>query len=367
MVQESKQPFFSEVTKIPEIFKSNYIPSLNGFRAFSIIGVVICHIFSDNHSNNLLNKSLIGLGSLGVYVFFVISGFLITTLLLKEKCIKGSVSLRRFYKRRFIRILPLAYLYIAVVAILKFAFHFEVPLLAFFGAGLFLINQPTFNTSHYFGHYWSLSYEEQFYLIFPFIFKVDFKVYLRFLIALLFLIILFRHLDLDAWQRSHNYLKIFKYFREFIKKLDGIVIGSLLSIMVFKNRIPLRFIKDKKLLINVLFVSALLVLNVLGVGIFNNEKSTILSLIIALLIITNIQQTNSFAFNLLNNKAISYIGVMSYSIYIWQQLFAFRENHFFKTALKIEAFWPNIVVLGFISYISYNYYEKPFFRLKGKS
>ena len=100
-----KKNFFAEITEIPEVFNASHFPGLDGLRAISILIVLLGH-------------SLIGTwwvkyfpGSIGVDIFFVISGFLITTLLLKEKVKNGKVSLSNFYMRRFLRIF-LSHIYI---------------------------------------------------------------------------------------------------------------------------------------------------------------------------------------------------------------------------------------------------------------
>lgn len=107
-------------------------------------------------------------GVTGVTVFFVISGFLITTLLLKEEAKTGRISLSGFYRRRAFRILPAAFAYLAVA--LVFALQAGLPWkpVEWIGAALFFRNLVTGDAgSHLTGHFWSLSIEEQFYLFWP--------------------------------------------------------------------------------------------------------------------------------------------------------------------------------------------------------
>ena len=102
---------------LSSLLRSNYYYSLNGFRGISIILVLFYHLqLSDNYFYTTIFN-----GGLGVNIFFVISGFLITSLCLKEKEVTGGLSLKKFYIRRFLRIFPLAYLYIGVVF---FLIHF---------------------------------------------------------------------------------------------------------------------------------------------------------------------------------------------------------------------------------------------------
>lgn len=137
-----------------------YWPQLDGLRAVSIILVLAAHTADPVWSQ--LN------GSLGVTLFFVISGFLITTLLLREEDAHEVVSLSRFYIRRVFRIVPLYALALALAAALVLVFHLGQ------GGGNFLERLPlllTFNGelagSGTFSHSWSLGIEEKFYILWP--------------------------------------------------------------------------------------------------------------------------------------------------------------------------------------------------------
>jgi len=140
--------------------------SLDGLRCISIVAV-IWHHFPALHFNHLLKNGL-----MGVQLFFVISGFLITTLLLRERESKGSISMRKFYMRRTLRILPIYYTMLALYTVLVFFLKSGPPRDEFFG------NMPYFltYTSNWFvgdaggvvfSFSWSLATEEQFYLFWP--------------------------------------------------------------------------------------------------------------------------------------------------------------------------------------------------------
>src|SRR5437868_1936649 len=156
------------------------IRSLDGLRAISILMVIFGHAGQTipYHIDHFLAYKLITDATLGVRIFFVISGFLITKLLLIEKEKTGDISIRNFYARRVIRIFPVFYLYILVLLLLKWFFKpnvFEDYNLILF-AGLYLWNYkhlfyqspfPNDPAFHIVGHFWSLSMEEQFYLLWP--------------------------------------------------------------------------------------------------------------------------------------------------------------------------------------------------------
>jgi peptidoglycan/LPS O-acetylase OafA/YrhL len=161
------------MTRFPS--KASRIPYLDGLRAYSILLVLFGHTIESNPWLNAKWYLRIFLANapLGVRVFFVLSGFLITTLLLNEQDVTGRISIRGFYERRIARIFPPFYLYIAVIGILT-AFHvMQVPAASFWAAGTYTWNLFCLRPGGHgdptgvFNHIWSLSVEEQFYLFWP--------------------------------------------------------------------------------------------------------------------------------------------------------------------------------------------------------
>jgi len=148
--------------------------SLDGLRCLSILAVIWSHA-GRAYEGPL--ASLLTRGGFGVDLFFIISGFLITTLMLREREANGFVSLRRFYMRRALRIFPLYFavlgLYIAMIAIAHrgrsedAAFWSNLP---YFATYTYNIKDPFFLHHGIFGHSWSLATEEQFYLLWPLLF-----------------------------------------------------------------------------------------------------------------------------------------------------------------------------------------------------
>jgi peptidoglycan/LPS O-acetylase OafA/YrhL len=143
---------------------SQRIPSLDGLRAISIALVVLSHLAKWKHVSLSLLESY---GELGVHVFFVLSGYLITNLLLKEYERSSTVSLRDFYVRRAFRIFPAAFVFLAVVVVLYWRQMRWIHIVAAF---LYVANMDPLRP-WIFGHLWSLSIEEQFYLLWPFAVK----------------------------------------------------------------------------------------------------------------------------------------------------------------------------------------------------
>lgn len=153
----------------PHSVDPHRIASLDGLRGVSIWFVILAHASGHFKQSllhrHLLHSALAGLSYFGVTIFFVISGFLITLLLMKEYAQSSRIDLRRFYQRRAVRILPASLLYIAVVILLGNATSSQIAYAL------------TFTTSFFFEHaypplqqLWSLSVEEQFYLLWPLVF-----------------------------------------------------------------------------------------------------------------------------------------------------------------------------------------------------
>jgi len=139
------------------------IPSLDGLRAISIAAVVVGHVAKALHSTAVWGAY----GNTGVRIFFVISGYLITRLLLTEHDRTSTISLREFYIRRAYRILPAAFIFIAAGVIIDWRemtwYHVA--------AALFYVANCDYSLPWIFGHLWSLSVEEQFYLLWPSVLK----------------------------------------------------------------------------------------------------------------------------------------------------------------------------------------------------
>jgi peptidoglycan/LPS O-acetylase OafA/YrhL len=149
--------------------KRDRLPGLDGLRACAIVEVMVSHLAMTNRLPwvPISVMALLGMrGGWGVTVFFVISGFLITYLLVLEETRTGRIALGSFYARRALRILPPGLAYLAVIAVAAFAgwisvTHTDILSSLFFFRNL--INSPDVYTAHF----WSLSIEEQFYLAWP--------------------------------------------------------------------------------------------------------------------------------------------------------------------------------------------------------
>ena len=162
--------------------RTRFFESLDGLRAISILGVIWTHVWyvsGPDYYDTLIKLPVLRNGAFGVSIFFAISGFLITTLLLREQLKYGRISLRDFYIRRTLRIWPLYYatlaLYVALVLILQRGtgrnhvfFHYLPGYLTF----TYTWFAGWQESSAIFNFAWSLSVEEQFYLIWAGVLRV---------------------------------------------------------------------------------------------------------------------------------------------------------------------------------------------------
>ena len=152
---------------------STRLPALDGVRALAVLLVMLSHSLW-RFPETAPWLPWLAQGALGVQLFFVLSGYLITTLLLRERDRTGRISLSSFYMRRARRILPAFLAYVAVIALLQALGLLNIPL-RYYAYVLsqtwnyqVLWNPSVDPTGHwYFGHYWSLALEEQFYLLWP--------------------------------------------------------------------------------------------------------------------------------------------------------------------------------------------------------
>jgi peptidoglycan/LPS O-acetylase OafA/YrhL len=355
-----------EFDAVPPLVDSKYLPSLDGLRAISIGIVIICHLI---YSTPLARYASNGYS--GVCIFFVISGFLITTLLLKEKIASRDISLKKFYARRFLRIFPVAYLYLFVLIFLNIIFQLHISGISFLTACLYVKNLTFLDGGEWqTGHFWSLAVEEQFYLIFPFILKYSFKRYVQLIIAL---IICIPFLDILSYHSGGVLLHGWPHIVfEVVLGICGegtsfILWGSLCSILLFKGVIPcapLEKFRGAALYLLLL----LLALNAQGVTGFPGKRLLDLCLFapgICLVLLLSLQRGKSFSFAVLNNPFMRKIGILSYSIYIWQQLFTAHQPwaRSFKWG---DSGWFNLPALAIVASMSYYLFEKKFLVFKDR-
>jgi peptidoglycan/LPS O-acetylase OafA/YrhL len=328
---------------------------LDGWRAISVLLVILHHIGSYQHprlvSRFFVLAHLVRFGGpLGVKTFFVISGFVICRLLISEESSYGSVSLKAFYCRRVFRILPPLYTYLAAVCLLSSLGLIQGDWRGILSAALFLRDFSFWHVNWLVGHTWSLAVEEQFYLIFPAMWLLTPKRWRGrvFLAAYLFCV---------AWNLSLAHPGHDNVIRE---GFACISCGVLMAIHEgrarrLQNRVPI-FI--------VALVAVMLLIHPTGIGTWQavTYECVIVPPAIGLVLFFSMER-GRWLQAFLCSKPLQAIGVTSYGIYLWQQMFTAPKVSFSGAGEVIPWLLP---LLCIVVPLSYFLIEKPAMRY-GKS
>jgi peptidoglycan/LPS O-acetylase OafA/YrhL len=281
------------------------IPSLDGLRAIAISLVIIGHGAAQTSERGHFFFLWV-YANFGVQIFFVISGYLITTLLLKEHYRTGSIRLADFYRRRAYRILPAAYAFILTVFLLqwKILTKWDVS-----SSLLYLLNYDSGRPWNL-GHLWSLSVEEQFYLLWPLTLVLFFRNRARILTAA-FLATPFINLALRYFHLQKG-LGLW-----FPSTADGLAIGCLLAI-IEPRLTQINWLRSRWMLLLIL----LLALYPLYAPTGNMEKLANIVILTPLARIATaiaIFHLTQRPYWILNCAPVMWLGALSYSLYLWQQ------------------------------------------------
>jgi peptidoglycan/LPS O-acetylase OafA/YrhL len=336
---------------------------IDGWRGLSVSLVIIGHLVtfripmpSQRPLHELgLSLDLIGglavrllspIGGLGVQVFFVISGFLITTLLLKEEQTYNNISVSAFYVRRICRILPAFMLYMLGVFALRAGDLIQVENEAFARSTAFLCNVSEFKCSWWLAHTWSLSVEEQFYLAWPLLF------------------VLLRAI------RVHALITIFLFFvvgSLFYSQLIGfahITLGALTAASLQIQNIFARYATARLVKMS---VTTLLLMPLLPPSfvLLNNLTHAVTPFLTAVAFFGTISRTGPLL-PVIENRLVQNIGLASYSVYLWQQLGTAPEiwNGMVTGAATLYAHYSVAAYLFILpAIISFLVIERPFISL----
>lgn len=333
------------------------IPGLDGLRAISIALVLCGHLIGTYgfFNNNTLWDHTGDFANLGVRVFFVISGYLITLLLIREIEKTGTVSLKQFYSRRAFRILPAAYSFVVVVAIASLGGLVLLHRGDLWHAFTYTINYSV-ERSWWVGHLWSLSVEEQFYFLWPAVLLfLGIRRGMRVAIGAIVFVPFIRLLTDYVWISQRPIIG-----NTFQTIADTIATGCVLA--GYKDHLLgmtwFRRIIDSRAFFLVPIAALLLNLKP-GGRIRWFVLETIINILIALCVCRVAIHTRDWVGRLLNWGPITYVGVLSYSLYVWQQLFINRNS----TAWT-ERFPQNLIFAVSAALLCHYFIEKPFLRLR---
>ena len=331
------------------------IPSLDGLRALSICMVMWGHLqgsrfYIPGLMDTRRDWHFTMIGGMGVRIFFVISGFLITTLLLQEFENRGTISLKQFYIRRALRILPANYLYLGVLTVCAAVGLLAIDPPQLLSAALYLKNY-FFKGNWQTGHLWSLAVEEQFYLIWPFTLVLLGKS--RSMMIAAFAVVMATALrlhteDPNTWPR-------------FETSMDTLAFGGLLAGAwgrLGRNAIWQNFLGSRWFYLLPAAALAVGFTQRLG-GAWEAVGVTVSGLAIAATIEGVVRYPRRTMGQILNTRIAVFWGTLSYSLYLWQQLWLFRGG----TSVW-NSFPANIGLTFLCALCSYRLVELPILKLR---
>ena len=351
--------------------KLTYRPEIDGLRGIAVVAVILYHAQITLFDHNFFKG-----GFIGVDIFFVISGYLITSLILKELEATGQFSFLHFYERRTRRLLPA--LFVVMLASLPFAWIYLIPpsFIDFCKSILYSLGFSSNFYFHYSGavygaesgwlkpflHTWSLSVEEQYYLIFPIFLIICFKYFRKYLISLIILGIIISLMIADWGSRNHP------SFNFYVLPTRGweLLAGSLLAkLEINRGERSLNKILNQTLPILGLFLISY------SIVFYNDEmfhpSFLTLSPIIGVCLLIWFSHKDELITKMLSSKLFVGTGLISYSLYLWHYvIFTFGRI----TQLILDNLLTKGLLIVFIiglSIFTYFFVEKKFRNKKAVS
>ena len=338
---------------------NSHIPALDGLRAVAVLLVIVSHF----------GFALVP-GAHGVMIFFVLSGFLITWLLLKESERYGRVSLADFYKRRTLRIFPAFYVYWLILITILIATGKSVLWPHAWSALFYTSNYYSAingDPNNGFSHTWSLAIEEQFYLLWPFVFLMlrgNLKRMSVFLIGLIGAVWIHRAVLCFGLHVDQAYIQA-----AFDTRLDELMVGCLLAVLL-KRRVlaPFWRVISSNALLPIATI-AFLLFSVYAGEIYIDRYRDVFGfaiepLLIAILITQMIAFSSTKLWGWTEFGVVKFLGRISYSLYLYQQL----TLHAVRKALGAYPVFVQlagaILVTILIATISHYLIERPFLKFR---
>lgn len=344
--------------------KRIHLPGLNGLRAMAALSVMWGHTFQSVFGNWGVNGIELPVVADGVTMFFVISGFLITYLLLNEENQSNNVNIPKFYMRRILRIWPIYYAYL-IIALTVTASWSEpnIGYYLFFGANIpFIVAAGIWPIVHY----WSIGVEEQFYLFWPWLVKVTHGKYMRLLCIALTLCCIWL---ICKWGIYFTWGTTTAYRFFAVTRFDCMMIGAIGAILYFtKNKTFNRLLGNR--FIGIICLILLFFSQIWADFIPAPARPQVLAIFSLVCIMS---QLHNPIINL-ENRICDFVGKISYGIYVIHPLLIFLlsslyYNNRFNLPYSVEVGLIYIVVTTatiLTAWLSYRFFETPFLRLKNR-
>jgi peptidoglycan/LPS O-acetylase OafA/YrhL len=347
----------------PQDFHLGHRPSLDGVRGVAILLVVLVHL-------DILQAQF---GFIGVDIFFVLSGFLITSILIAEWEQSKDISMQSFYWRRALRLLP-ALVAMIIVFILYLSLSSPWKIVArnlvyalrasFYCTNWAMISNLGERSNHLFNHTWSLSIEEQFYFIWPAILFIllprtkSRTSLLWFVLLATFLSCVVRIVLVTLGETS-----FWRFYCGLDTRADSLLLGCCAGIVVSCNLLQNRH------WIKILFRVAAAI-SVLGLCWLSGRYIydpfmycvgwLLTSLFAAVIILQLVSSSNSILHRVLETRALVYIGQISYGLYLWHHPIFYVLKGLHLSDWRYAA----VLITGAVTLASYYLIERPCLRLK---
>lgn len=340
-----------------------YYRSLDGLRAIAAIGVIIAHYFTIRKIPDYpAIASLAALGGTGVSLFFVLSGFVITRILLFSR--DGSNYFKSFYIRRVLRIFPLyivsllAYYYVPFllgIAESVTPFSSQIYYWTYLQNFASTFNWPAEGPTHF----WSLAVEEHFYLMWPAIIYLSFHRKTNTL-ALISALLILLPLLLRYFMLSQGFLiDVFTFTR-----LDQLTLGGILALFEIEGFLEKKYNRVYlfTFILGLLLIVFTSILPEFWMDLLKHNAFGICYFGLIALAVTSTKE--SLLTKFLSNPIMQYLGKISYGIYVWHLLASQFVNRFLKTESVIFNFVTLLALTILISAVSFQFLETPFLKLK---
>jgi peptidoglycan/LPS O-acetylase OafA/YrhL len=334
---------------------SSYLPTLDGWRTLAIAGVILCH--DKVHRLGPLNTEWLNRhGNLGVDVFFAISGLLICSRLMAEERASGAIDVRSFYIRRCFRILPPAIFFLAALELLAHVVGLPVALPEIL-ASIFFVRNYTFTFLHfqniypfYTSHFWSLAVEEHFYLVLPALLVLTPKKWrIPSLLGLASIVAVHRFISGSLATEMHTDMR-----------LDALFVPAAIAVFLSTNGIPIwleRWLRFWPLLAVALYV-------LVTIELTPRFELLALAWLLPFFVLGTTLRPKSFFSRFLELPGMRYFGRLSYSIYLWQQLFFVGHFGSVTPGLGLVQRWPYCLAATIAcAMVSYYFIERPLIRV----
>lgn len=361
------------------------LPSLDGWRAVSIILVLGSHTALTAGFPAHLEKPFHHLfdGHLGVRFFFVVSGLLITWLMLGEERKTQQVNLKNFYARRALRILPVYVAFLVVAAFIQYFTISDHSVEAWIANLTFTRNFIRGNGIS--GHFWSLAVEEQFYLLWPFVFvwlapATRMRIMPYIVGGTVIVAFITRYLWAFPISKAAPWANLFQE-RSFFNNADSLAIGCMAALWLSSDERRLRsLVTSRRYLVVGLSLLMLIepyamhwltdrawmpaALKGAGWAAWMGLGRTIQSVGFTLLLLQSIMLPSWGLYRCLNWRPVAALGVLSYSIYVWQNIFCEHPADFGMPVVWWMSYPLWLVPVFAAALISYHCLEKPFLALR---